>query len=765
MTAAAAANANPKAGDRLTTLQQRPLPPPPTGVITQEIGEAYCKKICDEVFPELFDGGLGTFKGVTAEIKIKEGHEKYLKVLPCAKVPHGITKPFYEQLDKFAETCTKVDGRGLKVASQIVPVVKKKGKEMKVRLCGNFKRTINEHILDEPYQFTSCNDQLDKLRGTHFTCLDFERGYEQIPVEPLSRPILTLTTPYGFLEPSRLTYGVKTAPKIFQAAIDRLIQGMEGKGPVPSTACVVDDICTTGLTPQEHFDNLVELLSRLHTAGVKLNKDKCKFYQTEVKFLGKIIDKDGKRMDPGSVEAIVNMPAPSDKHTLRSFLGHMSYIGRHVPDIRIARAPLDVLLKKDVTFVWEEKHSKAFDRCKKLASNSATLAHFDENLPLVLTTDASPVGIAACLAHRVTENGKTFLKPLSYASCSLKPAERNYAQIDREGLAVHWGMRHYRTFILGKHIELHTDCSALTRIFGPKNDLGGCAIGRLNRWAVELMEFDFTATHIRGASNKICDSLSRLPVPPKGELLAPSPSQVGQTVSSEDLAQSMSVKLTEVESADSIMDLVTCLAQLPDPKVETVSICKIVGTAPTAVWDILPLTVKDVAKATREDKVYGKLLSAIRSGEFNTDDVDIKPFKSLIEGLYVEQGVIFHGSRIVVPTNQQERLLDELHMTHMGIVKMKEVACDYFWWPLINKQIEAIAKSCSGCNKYRKKPAPAPLCPWPYARRPMERVHIDFCEYKGKQLLIMIDAYSKYIWTHIMNTDTTALKTLAVLYT
>ena len=760
-TAAAAASA----GDcNPAILQQRPIPPAPSGVITQEIGEAYCKKICDEVFPELFDGGLGEFKGVTADIKIKEGHEKYLKVMPCAKVPHGIAKPFYKELDKFAQTCSKVDGRGLKVATQLVPVVKKKGNDIKIRLCGNYKRTINDHIEDEHHQFTSCNDQLDKLIGSHYTCLDFKGGYTQIPVEPLSKPICTLNTPIGFLQPDRMTFGLKTAPKIFQAAVDRLIQGVEGKGPIPNTACVVDDICTTGPTPQEHFNNLIELLSRLHAAGVKLNKDKCKFYQKEVKFLGKIIDKNGKRMDPASIDAIINMPAPTDKHTLRSFLGHMSYIGRHVPDIRIARAPLDALLKKDVKFIWEDTHVKAFNMCKKLASNPATLAHYDETLPMILTTDASPAGIAACLAHRVTENGKTFLKPLSYASCSLKPAERNYAQIDREGLAVVWAMRHYRHFILGKKIELHTDCSALTRIFGPKNDLGGCAIGRLNRYAAELMEYDFTVIHIKGTNNKICDSLSRLPVPPKGDILAPAPLQVGQTMSSEELAQNMSVKFTEVESTNNILDLVKCLALLPDPKVETVSICKILGTASTAVWDILPLSVKDVAKATREDKVFGKLLSAVRSGELDKNDIDMKPFSSIFENLYVEQGVIRHGSRVVVPTKQQERLLSELHMTHMGIVKMKLVSREYFWWPQINKQIEAIAKSCEGCNKYRKRPAPAPLCPWPYARRPMERVHVDFCEFNSKQLLLMIDAYSKYIWVHLMNMDTTAMKTLAVLY-
>ncbi|CAL4091348.1 unnamed protein product, partial [Meganyctiphanes norvegica] len=150
-----------------------------------------------------------------------------------------------------------------------------------------------------------------------------------------------------------------------------------------------------------------------------------------------------------------------------------------------------------------------------------------------------------------------------------------------------------------------------------------------------------------------------------------------------------------------------------------------------AVWDVLPLSVKDVAKATREDKVYAKLITAVRGGQIDTRDTEMKPFISMFSDFYVEQGVIFYGTRIVVPTRQQQRLLSELHGTHIGIVKMKGVAREYFWWPQINKHIEEIARSCSGCNKYRRRPAPAPLCPWPYARRSMERVHIDFCEYKG----------------------------------
>ena len=508
-------------------------------------------------------------------------------------------------------------------------------------------------------------------------------------------------------------------------------------------------------------------MSRLHEAGLKLNRDKCKFYQPSVKFLGKIIDKNGQRIDPSALDAIVNMPAPKDRHALRSFLGHMSYIGRHVPDVRKARAPLDDLMKEDAKFVWGSEQAKAFETCKLAAGNAATLAHFDKNLPLVLTTDASPVGIGACLAHKVKINGRSYLKPSSYASRSLKDAEHNYAQIDREGLAVYWAINHYKQFLFCRPFDLHTDCSALTKVFGPKNDLGGCATGRLNRWAAELFNYSFVIKHIKGANNKVCDSLSRLPSPPSGELMTPSPAGAGRAVSVEELGRNMSVKGVEFDDMDNevtVMELVKLFAQCPEEQEAPVEIRKVVGEETSAVWDILPVSLKDVANATREDKVCGKLLVAVRSGNMDESDPDLKPFTATFNELHIENDVVCHGSRIVVPEKLRKRLLVELHMTHVGVVQMKSAARQYFWWPGLGKQIEDMAKACDGCNRYRRKPAPAPLCPWPYARRPMERVHIDYCEFKGKHILVMIDAYSKYIWAHIMNGDTTTTKTLAVLY-
>ena len=125
--------------------------------------------------------------------------------------------------------------------------------------------------------------------------------------------------------PKRMQFGIKTAPAIWNQNMQRLIHGFGGRGSV-AAACLVDDVCVTGKSAKEHLENLHEFIYRLYAAGLKANLSECRFYQNEVKFLGKIDDRDGIRLDPATTDAILKMPAPDDKNKLRSFLGHMSYI-------------------------------------------------------------------------------------------------------------------------------------------------------------------------------------------------------------------------------------------------------------------------------------------------------------------------------------------------------------------------------------------------------------------------------------------------------
>ena len=382
----------------------------------------------------------------------------------------------------------------------------------------------------------------------------------------------------------------------------------------------------------------------------------------------------------------------------------------------------------------------------------ATLAHFDVSKEKVLTTDASPVGLGACLSHRIAEGGKLFLRPIAYASRSLSQAERNYAQIEREGLAVHWAVKYFRQFLYCRKFTLQTDCSALVQIYGPKNDLGGCALSRMNRWHVDLMEYDFITQHIKGDKNLVCDGLSRLPQPTPNNLLI---EDIGCGVTGHTTAELL--KLTESPAS-----IVECLSVLPVPGTETIQ-CYKNDVIANLVMHKLPLTASDIAKATREDPVYGRVLNAVKSGAFDHQDKTISKFFTIKDSLTVDAGCLLYGSRVVIPPRQQARLLFELHCTHMGVVKMKSLAREYIWWPSLNKDIEALAAKCKGCAKYKKKPSLSPLNHWPWATRPMERLHIDFAEYKGVQLLIIIDTYTKYLWTFVMGKDTTTPRLLRQL--
>ena len=101
-----------------------------------------------------------------------------------------------------------------------------------------------------------CNDKIDKLRGQYRTCIDLTGAFKQIPVTPgFSQKILAIVTKRGYAVPNRMMFGIKTAPSIWNTNMQRLIHGHNGNTPVKA-AVVVDDVCVTGDSPQEHFDNL-----------------------------------------------------------------------------------------------------------------------------------------------------------------------------------------------------------------------------------------------------------------------------------------------------------------------------------------------------------------------------------------------------------------------------------------------------------------------------------------------------------------------------
>ena len=176
-----------------------------------------------------------------------------------------------------------------------------------------------------------------------------------------------------------------------------------------------------------------KFLNRCRQENVCLNKDKMERNVTEVTFMGHKITRNGLQVDESKIEALKNFPTPTNVSSLRSFLGLVNFVSKFVPSSTDILYLLNNLLKKNIPWNWSESQEHAFQSIKNEICKATNLRYYDPKLELVLENDASEYGLGSSL----TQN----LKPLAYASRSLSPSERNYAQIEKELLHLCMGCK------------------------------------------------------------------------------------------------------------------------------------------------------------------------------------------------------------------------------------------------------------------------------------------------------------------------------------
>ena len=256
--------------------------------------------------------------------------------------------------------------------------------------------------------------------------------------------------------------------------MENLLQG------IPGVCIYIDDILITGHTEEEHLEHLTEVLTRLSKAGLTLKKAKCSFFLDSVEYLGHIISKDGLHTSESKVKAVLEAPSPKNVPELRSFLGLVNYYGKFLPDLASVLAAL--LQKKK--WKWGAKQQQAFDHVKNLLNSSRVRVQ----LPLVLSCDASPYGVGAVLSH-VMANGDE--RPICYTSRTLSETEKKYSQLDKEALAIVFGVKKYHQYLYGRQFKLKTDHKSLTHIFSETKATPTMASGRIQRWALILGAYSY----------------------------------------------------------------------------------------------------------------------------------------------------------------------------------------------------------------------------------------------------------------------------------
>lgn len=637
-------------------------------------------------YSEVFADGLGRFTGGRVSIHVREGARPvFMRARPLA---YALREPVERALEQLVRDDILTPVSHSDWAAPIVPVVKKDGT---IRICADFKLSLNKVLEVDRYPLPKVEDLLSRLHGgERFSKVDLSQAYAQFELDD-TRKYAVINTHKGLYMYKRLVYGLSSSPGVFQRRLEQLFAD------IPRVGVFLDDIIITGKDTRQHLDNLHKVFERLKSSGLKVKKEKCSFFVESLEYLGYVISKEGVHTCKDKVEAIVKTPIPRNVSELRAFIGMVMYYGKFIKNVSSILTPLYNLLRAGVKYEWSDGCEEAFARVKRALSTSEVLVHYSLELPLVLTADASATGIGAVISH-ITPDGE---RPIAYASRTLNSAERSYAQIDREALAIIYGVRKFHQYLYGRKFTLRTDHKPLTYIFGNKVGIPVMAASRLQRWAIILSGYSYNIEYVASAKN-CADALSRLPTPSSDK------NKIG-------------CEYTYLNFAESF----------------------------------LPVTNDDVRVATARDRVLSRVMVSVQSGwPSHCAEEVIKPYFNRRHELYVERGCIMWGYRVVIPPTLRNTILKELHVSHMGIVKTKSMARSFVWWPNIDTDIESTCRSCETCAMEATAPPQAAPRSWPYITQPWSRLHIDFLgPYRGKTFFVIIDSSTK--WIEVFEMDKT----------
>ena len=380
----------------------------------------------------------------------------------------------------------------------------------------------------------------------------------------------------------------------------------------------------------------------------------------------------------------------------------INYYSKFLPNLASTLAPLYELLQQTKAWKWGSRQRKAFRQVKELLQSSQVLTHFNDQLPLLLECDASPYGLGAVLSHRMPDGSE---KPVGFASRTLSKAETNYSHLDKEALAIIFGVKKYHQYVYGRHFEIRTDHKPLTHLFNETKAVPLMASGRIQRWALLLSAYDYSIQYKQGKTNANADALSRLPLP------------------------------SDVRESEIPAEVVHLMEHL----------------------NSTPLSSSQIRQWTDQDLILSKVKRWVEEGwpDQPNSDQELAPYVQRRMELGLEGGCVLWGCRVVVPPRGRTRALKMLHESHPGMARMKALARSYMWWPKMDKEIEQHVKECPDCQSTRKDPPPVPLHPWTWPEKPWSRVHIDYAgPMEGKMFLLVVDAHSKWMEVHSANSAT-----------
>ena len=295
----------------------------------------------------------------------------------------------------------------------------------------------------------------------------------------------------------RMQFGISSGPEEYQRRQHEFLHGL------PGVINIADDICIFGCGDTiedanvDHDRNLVRLLDKCSDYDLHLSAKKLQFKATSVTFMGHRLTDEGLEPDPAKISAITEMPRLEDKAGVQRFLGMCQCLSKFCPNLSASVLPLARVNQARCSIYMVQYAREGVPRSKRVNLESDCTSLLWSPFPVILQVDASKDAIGGVLLQQD--------QPVSFTSHTLSNTEKQYAQIEKECLAIVTCMNKWHQYLYGKQdITVHTDHQPLESIF--KKPISK-APRRLQR--MMLLDYQFKVTYKKGKELHVADTLSR----------------------------------------------------------------------------------------------------------------------------------------------------------------------------------------------------------------------------------------------------------------
>ena len=631
-----------------------------------------------EEYQDVFSG-LGKVKGKYS-IKVDQN------AVPSIQPPRNVALAVLPKLKQKLKTLEKIGviSKAKPSPDWVSNLVIAEKKDGTLRICLD-PPDLNNAIKRQFSRPPSPEVVSSKLHGMKvFSVVDMSDCYWHQELTEDSADLCTFNTPFGRMRFNRMPFGISCASDVAQEMVNRHFGDLQNVLPIH------DDLIVAGRDYDEHDKTLKEVFERARASNIKFNRKKIQYRVNQVKYMGELVGSNGFQPDPDKVKAIQEFPTPKCRQDVQRLLGMTNYVARFIENMSSITEPLRLLLRKEILWQWNSEHEEALKKLRMTLCTAPVLQYYNVNKAVVLQVDASISGLGACLLQDE--------KPVTYASRSLAPAEQNYANIERELLAIVYACERFHQYTFGREIIIHTDHKPLEAII--HRSLAK-APPRLQRLLLRLQKYTIKVKWVPGKSVKIADCLSRAPLP-----------ENEPTLNEDDEEE---IRLV-IHSLDSDVPM---------------SASKI----------------SDLKGINESDSIFKELHYFYQFGWPSKRKVPeyLHAFWDIQDQIHVANGILMYKDRLLIPESWKCDILQRLHACHGGIEKTKARARQTVYWPGINKDIEVMITSCDICAKYVCQSQKQPMKLRTVPERPWQYICADLLEYRGEDYIVVNDYYSKFI--------------------